>query len=369
MRFKTFLSMGVILLCSSILAHAALDLRFTTAISQVPDPASVGGAVTFTVTLISDGAIVNDLKLIGGVDATQIVEKIFAGIADGGTRTQNMSWTATAGTHTVWFELDPDHLKGDSNYGNNRVEKVITLGGGPAGQPDLAPVVTYTPTDFAAGAAVAFTIRVNNNGTAASVASQVKVRQGAVDKHTGNIAAIAVGGHANDTYNWTAVCDAVMTVIVDSSNTNTESNEGNNTWSKTMACGDTGGGGLEICIPCLRLYKFKQFERIPLPDPCLSCPPWHDRFERGDPIDILNGIGDKLGNGIGFEGVKGDWQKFLGNSHGLTPNGALKIIFDRAVLGAKRKIQTEGAAGLFMNGLNNTLGQLNGLAKSQFEIR
>jgi hypothetical protein len=130
MRFTTFLSIGVILLCSSILTLAALDLRFTTAISQAPDPANAGDAVTFTVSLISDGAIVNDLKLIGGVGSGQIVEKIFAGIANGGTRTQNMNWTAIAGTHTVWFELDPDHVKGDSNYGNNRVEKRITVGGG-----------------------------------------------------------------------------------------------------------------------------------------------------------------------------------------------------------------------------------------------
>jgi len=367
MRFKTFLSIGVILLCSSVLALAALDLQFTTAISQAPDPASGGATVTFTVAFKTFGGAVTNMKITGGVDGVGIFERTYAGIAADKVRTDTFTWTATAGSHTAWFELDPTHACGDSDYSNNRVEKALTVGGGPAGQPDLAPVVTYTPTDFAAGNIVAFTIKVNNNGTVASVASQVQMKKGATVLHTGNIAAIAAGGHATDTYNWTAECDAALTIKVDSSNTNVESNEGNNTWSKTMACGDSGGGLIEICIPCLRLYKINKFEHIPLPDPCLSCPPWHDKFERGDPIDILNGIGNKLGQGASFDDVKGDWEKFLGNSHGLTPNGALKIIFDRAVLGAKRKIQTEGAAGLFMNGLNNSLGLLHGFALNKFE--
>jgi len=369
MRFKMFLSIGVIFLLSSVIAFAALDLQFTTAISQSPDPAGVGNVVTFTVSFKTFGGPVDNLKITGEVDGCGNFERTYAHINADLQRTDSFTWTATAGSHTVSFELDPDHTCGDSNYANNRVEKAITVGGGgPAGQPDLAPVVTYAPTNFAAGDVVAFTIRVNNNGTAASVASQVQVKKGATVLHTGNIAAIAViGGHLNDTYNWTAECDTALTIMVDSSNTNIESNEGNNTWSKTMACGDTDGGGLvEICIPCLRLYKINKFERIPLPDPCLSCPPWHEKFERGDPIDILNGIGVKLGQGIGFDGVKGDWEKFLGNSHGLTPNGALKIIFDRAVLGAKRKIQNENAAGLFMNGLNNSLGLLHGFALNKF---
>jgi len=368
MRFKTFLSIGVILLCSSILALAALDLQFTTAISQAPDPASGGASVTFTVAFKTLGGAVTNLKITGGVDGVGIFERTYASILADKVRTDTFTWTATAGSHTAWFELDPDHTCGDSNYGNNRVEKALTVGGGPTSQPDLALVVTYTPTDFAAGGAVAFSIRVNNNGIAPSNACQMTVKKGGATVQTINVAAIPAGDHLDKSYNWAAAeCNAVIEIKADSNNANIESNEGNNTWSHTMACGDTDGGGLvEICIPCLRLYKINKFERIPLPDPCLSCPPWHEKFERGDPIDILNGIGVKLGQGIGFDGVKGDWEKFLGNSHGLTPNGALKIIFDRAVLGAKRKIQNENAAGLFMNGLNNSLGLLHGFALNKF---
>jgi subtilase family serine protease len=238
MRFKTFLSIGVIFLLSSVLALAALDLRFTTAISQAPDPANLGDTVTFTVTLISDGAIVNNLKLIGGVDGTQIVEKIFAGIADGGTRTQSMNWTATAGAHTVWFELDPDHIQGDSNYGNNRIEKAITVGGGgPAGQPDLTPVVTYSPAKFDKGDAVTFSFRVNNNGTAASSACDMILKQDGPMWAPFTVPVIEAGGHWQTSYTWYAKCDAALEIEVDTNDQNLESNEGNNTWSKKMVCG------------------------------------------------------------------------------------------------------------------------------------
>jgi len=370
MKIKTFLSIGVILLLLSIVVLAALDLKFVTAITMAPSPANVGDSVQFTVSFKNEGAAVANLKITGGIDGAQLFERTYASILADKTKTDFFTWTATAGAHTAWFELDPNHTCGDSNYANNRVEKAFTVGGGPAGQPDLALVVTYDPTNFAAGNAVTFNIRINNNGTAASVASQMQVIKGAATVlHTENVAAITAGNHLNKIYVWTAECDAHISFKADSNNANTESNEGNNIWGKTMACGDEGGGGVFVCIPCLRLYKYKQFEPIPLPDPCLSCPPWHDIFKRGDPIDILNGIGDKLGQGLSFDDVKGDWGKFLRNSHGLTPNGALKIIFDRAVLGAKGRIQTEGAAGLFMNGLNNALLLLHGFAQEELAFK
>jgi hypothetical protein len=78
MKFVTLSFCVIALLFTSIFAAAALDLRFTTAISQAPDPASTGDTVTFTVTFISDGAIVNNLKLLGGVDGMKIVDKTFA---------------------------------------------------------------------------------------------------------------------------------------------------------------------------------------------------------------------------------------------------------------------------------------------------
>lgn len=124
MRVKTISAIGIIL-CLSVFAHAQLDFRFTSAITYTPDPARVGDTMTFTVRFIADGVAVDNFKIIGGVDDTRIVDRTFAHLNMGASRTQSMSWTAAAGSHTIWFEIDPDHSSGDTNYTNNRIE--ITL--------------------------------------------------------------------------------------------------------------------------------------------------------------------------------------------------------------------------------------------------
>jgi subtilase family serine protease len=48
---------------------------------------------------------------------------------------------------------------------------------------------------------------------------------------------IAAGGHWEVSYTWYAKCDAALEIEVDTNDQNLESNEGNNTWSKKMACG------------------------------------------------------------------------------------------------------------------------------------
>jgi hypothetical protein len=371
MKIKTFLCIGAMLLLSSIVALAALDLQFTTAITQSPSPANAGDSVQFTVNFKTFGGAVTNLKIVGGIDGTQLFERTYASIAADKVKTDFFTWPAVGGAHTAWFELDPDHTCGDSNYANNRVEKALTIGGGPAGQPNLKPTVTYSPSNFAVGDTVTFTLRVNNNGTADAVASKMQVIKGAADLlQTYNVAAITIGGHIDKTYSWTAECDAHITVKVDSTNTNAESNEGDNIWTKTMACGDTGGGeGPIVCIPCLRYFEWREWNRIPLPDPCLSCPDWHITPEFGDPIDVLDKIGDKLGRGLGFEDIKGDWALFLKNPHGLDPNAALKLVFDRAVGGAKRKIRNELGASKFQNGLNLTLSKMHDAIASEFAVK
>jgi subtilase family serine protease len=239
MRFKTFLSIGVIFLLSSVLVLAALDLRFTTAISQAPDPANVGDAVTFTVTLISDGAIVNNLKLIGGVDGMQIVEKIFAGIAAGGTRTQNMTWTATGGAHTVWFELDPGHTQGDSNYGNNRIEKAITVGSGSSELPDLTVKAAYEAVNFKEDDTITLHIYVSNTGDTWS--SPCKLFLVHTEANIGyasfDVPQVPNGSIWNTNYDWKVDCGAPLMLLVDAQQKVAELNEDNNTWKKTMKCG------------------------------------------------------------------------------------------------------------------------------------
>jgi subtilase family serine protease len=239
MNIKTLFSLGIIFLFSSVFASAALDLQFTTAITQSPDPASAGNVVTFAVSFRTTGGAVTNLKIIGGVDGTQLFERTYASILADKVRTDSFTWTATAGSHTVWFELDPDHTCGDSNYANNRIEKAVTIGGGPAGKPDLyISSVTNSPTKFSAGDPVTLTIKVANKGTADSPASDLFMKdQNGKVLMTYPINGIPQGGQFEHSIVWTGACDTVLTIKVDTLKKADESDENNNTWLQTMKCG------------------------------------------------------------------------------------------------------------------------------------
>jgi len=195
MRFKIIMSMGIIFLLSSVIAIAAVDLKFTTDISQAPDPAITGNTVTFTVSFKNFGGAVDNLKITGGVDGAGIFERLYAHINTDLPRTDSFTWTATAGTHTVWFELDPNHVQGDSDYSNNRIEKQITISSSQnsnmpniihikpnAGvlpkkmshdfpllsKPNLKIEVAYNSVGLKCGGMVNFYIKVKNTGNAAT---------------------------------------------------------------------------------------------------------------------------------------------------------------------------------------------------------
>jgi len=105
---------------------SALDLRFNSAITKSPETFNAGDVVTFTVNFTSQGGTVTNFKIVGGVGCAQDYERVFASIPDGANRRVSFTWTAVAGSHTVWFELDPDHVNGDSDYGNNRAELAVS---------------------------------------------------------------------------------------------------------------------------------------------------------------------------------------------------------------------------------------------------
>lgn len=125
-----FLTAFCLVFLASMLVLAQPDLRFSSSITASSDPVRVGDSVTFTVRFLSGGAAVDNFKIIGGVDSTRIVDRVFAHVNADTGRAQTMNWTATAGSHTIWFELDPDHLKHDSDYTNNRVEITLNVEGG-----------------------------------------------------------------------------------------------------------------------------------------------------------------------------------------------------------------------------------------------
>jgi hypothetical protein len=239
MKFKTFLTFGIIFLFSGAFVFAALDLAFVTAITQSPDPATAGATVNFTIGFRTDGGAVTNMRIIGGVDGTQILNRTYASIAADTTRTDAFTWTATAGSHTVWFELDPDHAQGDSDYTNNRIEKAITVSGG--AQPDLTVKATYAAANFKEDDPISFSVTVNNIGNATSSTCKLVLLHSTSNMAyaSQDVPAINAGGNWTTSQAWNVDCSTPLKFTVDAFDTNAESNESNNTWSKTMKCGLT----------------------------------------------------------------------------------------------------------------------------------
>lgn len=235
---KAFFTLGAITLLFSALSFAALDLRFTTDITITPDPANTGNVVTFSVNWKNFGAAVDNMNIQGGVDGATLLNYTYAHLDSGVPQeTKTFTWTATGGSHTVWFELDPAHTCGDSNYANNRVEKTFTISGGSTDKPDLVPSVTITPAVLKEGTAMLLAITVKNTGNAASVPCNGILKEDGVQTESDTIPAISVGGKWTATVARTVKCNSKYEIIVDTANSNDESNEANNIWTKTMRCG------------------------------------------------------------------------------------------------------------------------------------
>lgn len=236
MKTKVIYFTCISLFIFSLFAAAALDLRFTTDITISPDPANMGDTVTFSVNWKNFGAAVDNMTIQGGIDGTTILNYTYPHLDSAVPQeTKTFTWTATAGTHTVWFELDPAHTCGDSNYSNNRIEKTFVVAG-PAGQPNLKIEVSFSPASFAAGDSVTFNLKVTNNGTIDSTACNMLFKKGGSVLQSFNIPVVPAGGQADETYIWTAECNATLSAEVDTNNANTESNESDNVWSKQMIC-------------------------------------------------------------------------------------------------------------------------------------
>jgi hypothetical protein len=270
MRLKTFLTFAAILLFSSSFTLFAqyedfyLDLRFTTPISQTPSPAYTGNTVTFTVSFkpvtppeYNQIFKCENLKVTGRVDNHFIFEKTFASIPANTVNTISFTWTATKGTHKVYFELDPNEVQGDANYNDNKIEKelkVTTLFTVPTlkkGLPlhnnvgilQLPNLIKCSAsyTCYTGQKKVGLHFCVKNDGTGPAGASKMLIRV-----YDGNNVIFSVKNDVpplnagqitlQEIYNIQCFHHAKITVDIDSDKEVVESNEKDNQWSEIINC-------------------------------------------------------------------------------------------------------------------------------------
>lgn len=354
---KLFLLACAVLILSNVAAFAALDLRFTTPISMSPSSPVPGNTVTFSVSFKTFGGAVTNLKIIGGMGNNQLFERVYASIPADRVRTDSFTWTAVPGSHTVWFELDPDHASSDSNYANNRVENSFSFGS----PSDL--LIQVKINDLLSNDRITY-IKwiVDNDGESVSLPCTMEIKKSSTVVQTINIISLNPGSEMGGDFLIPEQykCSGRLTFKVDANNANTESNELNNTDSIMLLC---------ICSNCWDNFEFELSTLSLIPKPCETCPQWHESIKGGDPVGILNRIGEKLGQGADFNTIKGDWEKFLTKTNGLSPVAALEIIFNLAVKEAKERLQDEQAIKQFQQGLKETIKQMAAFANEKLSAK
>ncbi|WP_410790333.1 CARDB domain-containing protein [Kribbella sp. C-35] len=217
------------------------DLVVTT-VDWSPANPSESTPITLSATVKNNGSAAApasslNFLLNGSTAGTVNVGALAAGAsttvtANAGTRAQ--------GNYTVAAVADPANAVVEQSDTNNTLQASTQLAIAQAPGPDLQVTgITTNPANPAPGTQVSFTVAVNNRGTSPSATSTTKLVVGTTTLN-GSTASIAAGATANVAISgtWTATNGgATVTATADAANTVDETNETNNTFTKSMVVG------------------------------------------------------------------------------------------------------------------------------------
>ena len=212
-------------------------------VSWTPASPSETSAITLSATVQNIGsasaaATTVNFSLGGAVVGSANVGALNAGAS---TTVSFNAGTRAMGSYTVAAVVDPTNIVIEQNNGNNSLTASSQLVVAQAPGPDLQVLsISSNPPNPAVGAAVSFSVVVNNRGTTASgVTTVTRVAVGSTTLNT-NTASIAAGGTTTVamTGTWTATSGgATITATADATNVVTETNESNNSLSQSIVVG------------------------------------------------------------------------------------------------------------------------------------
>ncbi|MBB5873505.1 hypothetical protein F4553_006939 [Allocatelliglobosispora scoriae] len=218
------------------------DLTITSTTWSPASPSEVS-AITLSATVSNIGTAASAATTVNFSLAGALVGSANVGALNAGAST-TVSFNAGTrgmGSYTVSSVVDPaNNIIEQSDANNsNTASSQLTVTQAPG--PDLQVLgISSNPANPAVGAAVSFTVTVNNRGTTASgVTSVTRLTVGGTTLNT-NTASIAAGTSATVavTGTWTATSGgATITATVDATNVVAETNETNNALSQAIVVG------------------------------------------------------------------------------------------------------------------------------------
>ncbi|MFC6020757.1 CARDB domain-containing protein [Plantactinospora solaniradicis] len=213
------------------------------AASWTPASPNEATAVTLSATVqnvgsAAAGATTVNFSLAGTVVGSAPVGALAAGAS---TTVSFNAGTRPMGSYSVSAVVDPTNTVVEQNNGNNSFTAATPLVVTQAPGPDLQVLsISSNPPNPAVGAAVTFTVAVNNRGTAATGATTVtRLTVGSTTLNT-NTPSIAAGATSNVAISgsWTATSGgATITATADATGVVAETNEANNVRTQSIVVG------------------------------------------------------------------------------------------------------------------------------------
>ncbi|WP_020519565.1 discoidin domain-containing protein [Catelliglobosispora koreensis] len=211
-------------------------------VSWTPASPTETSAITLSATVQNIGTAASPGTTVNFVLGGSVVGSAAVGGLNAGASTTVSfnAGTRAMGSYSVVGVVDPTNTVVEQNNANNTFTSPIQLVVAQAPGPDLQVAgVTWNPPNPAVGAAVSFTVSVNNRGTTASAASVTRVTVGSTVLN-GSTGAIAAGATVSVAISgtWTATSGgATIVAAADATGVVAETNETNNTLSQSIVVG------------------------------------------------------------------------------------------------------------------------------------
>ena len=197
-----------------------------TSLTFTPKNPAVGGEVTITAKIKNNGTKAAEVSHIAYyIDGIMVETVPIKKLSAKNTVTNNITWTATPGTHTIRVVADYNDYHYEIDETNNFKEIVIsTL------SPDLAiKSITWSPEIPSPGDALTITLTIINQGTYKSGGCYLGYYVDGSYQGNHYVDEIAPGGTVTRSFPWTLINNfQTFKVIIDEDNSILESDESNN---------------------------------------------------------------------------------------------------------------------------------------------
>ncbi len=214
-------------------ATALPDLTVAAINFSPESPAGVGDNITMTIDVKNQGSGRAEPFSLSYFRDDTFQEIVFLGFLNAGETTNNATfqWFAESGLHTFKFIVDAANLVEESDETNNSLTASY-----PQVFPDLIiQDITWTPSSPSLYGLVTTTITVKNQGKCDSEATELKFGIDTIYQYISNIPELSVNGTTTLTFMWTTLYEShTIKAAIDQDNVVKESNESNNTLTKTI---------------------------------------------------------------------------------------------------------------------------------------